>query len=396
LLEFKSFQQETLSLKIAVKSGWVQQDLKNKDGSIDPLEERQNVSDGTNLIGDIPLQYIQGTIESDIDVYLDLTKGDWNFNFVGGLPISSVNSLISFVFKQKGFKYKLTTISKAAIEGTIVELRPKTFRLSSHQTRSGLNIVQIFIATISKQPSSATFLLNEPIPNDFDVSMIISNNIVISKIAKDGFDSSGWKMREITPANDKEFTKLDCVNGTVNVPFNSPNPKVRLVGDVKHVEFDLKGMYVKPADPNLMISLVRIWDQEFEYREEPIHNYFKWRKHSVPITVNVNCSVPVAVDSTDANNLSLKVRALTKGVTVEGTIKSQGICESNDAEIQEVFVKGLKSVFPQQLVQILNTVEWGGISVLTLKSILFPGKYMKLAQANCPGDLLLLGALDTK
>jgi len=300
-------------------------------------------------------------------------------------------------------KYKLTTISTAVVQSAYVELVPKYFRLSSHSTRSNTNIVQIYVSTISKQPDTATFNLNDPIPEGYDVSMYISNGITIKKIAKYGFNnhtgSNSWIMTDTAPPDDKTFWQLKCTSGTITVPFASPDSKVRLKDDVKSVPFSVEGMHVDPANPNLTLTLTKKWDQEFQYYATRSTGgrgggvYHVWENHSVPITVNIASPIPIAVDSSDANNLSLTVNASSNTVSISGDVQSTGACDSNDGRIQQVFVDSLNQVFPPKLCEILNGISWGGISVLALKSILFPGKYMKLESAYCPGDMVLLGQL---
>jgi len=153
--------------------------------------------------------------------------------------------------------------------------------------------------------------------------------------------------------------------------------------------------------PYYQIKYNKTWDQGFQIQVTKTRyighgesrtavDYKSWDDASAPVTVAFQSPIKIDIASGDANNLTVKISSNKEDFTVSGNIKTSGACYKS----MEQEILSLQQSLPSSISTMLNGVSFSGISVLALKSILFPGKYMKLQIGYCPGDMALFGQLD--
>jgi len=400
-LIFRPFAKDTVQLTIPVTSGTIQEDLYDANMNLIYNISQVTITDPVTLSGDVPLQYIQGNLKPDetggYPVYFDVSKGLWTLELSDGN--ASANSAIMSVFQTNGFKYKVTTISAQVYTDSILELRPKQFRMATFDSRTGQQTLSLFIVTVSDQPNAATFNLNDPLPKNYDTVMFISNNITTGKMAKDGFQKSttAWTMTVVPPPNHKTFTGLKCSSGILAMQFVAPDPNlIRISKDSNIVNVDLSTMALESSNPYATLSYAKTWTQKFQYNATHTRKDFSfrsWDDFYASVTVSFKVQIPLNVAQSDGSTLTLQINVDSSSISVTGDVDSSGACTTNQHDVQTAFINGLSKDLPPKLATILNGIKWDGVSVLALKSILFPGKYMKFEKGYTPGDMVLAGSL---
>jgi hypothetical protein len=212
------------------------------------------------------------------------------------------------------------------------------------------------------------------------------------KKIKQGFSLSKWPMELKKSGGTRVFPYLSSLHKTIDVPLTASN--VRKNDSTDYLRIDLSGMTIKSDNPDLKISFSNNWNETLEVKDD---YYQTWTAVTVPLNFNFSTTIPIKVESNPQSTMttridvdSIKVPYITFDV---GTAPGGCSCSVDIKELKERIRTELNKELPIALKAALSKVNFNSISVLAIKSILFPPNYMNLTKACIPGDMVIFGNL---
>ena len=126
----------------------------------------------------VPLTLIQGGVAGNQDVVLDFPSG--SFTSPVFMQAKDPNRLVSELktyFATRGVRYIINEVRNNTPRQS-PQLTPRVFKLNTVTTNSGKNVLQLYVATDSPEPRILTINVNEPVPDGYGFSLMISQRIV--------------------------------------------------------------------------------------------------------------------------------------------------------------------------------------------------------------------------
>ncbi|XHR80567.1 MAG: hypothetical protein ACFKPT_20160 [Gloeotrichia echinulata GP01] len=301
---------------------------------------------------------------------------------------------------------------------TLNDLKPNHFCFKPLKTRSGNEMLQLFIQTDDRKllDYSQTSLNNvtEPIPLGEECSLMVRSGLFFNSVLPQSLDKNNWKMEGINPGNvnkawTAKFTQAN-VSGTVDLrkldkelkrPYGGGTSFIdtftHYIPGGNNVTWSLAGMIMQATNRGVM-TLSGSQKNSMQYIRrictEYSPCYFKCtptcseQTVSTDVSVGVSANLPLGVGGSGREQ-TVEIKTEAKAVTITGEISGGGPCGSDDLQAQ--LNQQIQSQVPEQIKNQLN-VSFKSISVFALKNLLFPSNdYIKFSSAYVPGDLLIVG-----
>lgn len=364
----------------------------------------QPLSKGTHIKGNVKLEKLAGTVDSHCSVAVNLSSGAFDTQ---GLEITVPNPLfdgiVSDYFKGLSTKYVIGTLDLAN-HATLNALTPRSFFFHVLQTNSKLNILQLFIATDKADVNKLTATgidVDEPIPEDYGCSLMISSRILFDQIMQQGFqNSSTFTIQGVQPADAFAAWESKIINGSINGNFVSSNKHIRISENSSQVVLNMEGLSFAPEETTygLVMSYSRTENRVFQFYTRHGHycageawDTYSWDDYSLNVTVSVSGLLSIGVSGTGQEQ-QVQILAPVSSINISGALASGGACSCDDRQLQQEFLEQLQKQLPDQIRAQVD-VPFRSVSLFALKNLLFPGEnIVDLKAAYAPGDLVIFGS----
>jgi hypothetical protein len=366
--------------------------LKNGDKVTQTSFPPPPLPDGSYIRGDVKLSSVQGVVNTQRNVILDLPSGSWE-----GLPdVSTGNPSFNTFLTQQ-----LATVSTAYPLGTLdtqanpqlPALTPISFQFAVATTKAGLNLLQLFIVTDgSAQTQLYLEEVPEPVPSGYDCSLLISSRILFNKILPASFSQAKSLM---TLAGDDPNDPLKtwtatATSGTVSFPITVDDSDYRVDSPANVSLAGLKIAAGAAPDYGLDLSYTSGFPENFTHHE-CTEGHFQGEclgDEWVPYTVNVTTTASATIA------LSVQKQQIQMAVSDDSSVQADGDIDSGPCKggpIQEKILDAYR-VAARPAIKTAITVQLSSISFMALNSLLFPsGNMVNMSAPYSPGDLVILG-----
>ncbi len=359
-----------------------------------------DVESGAHIRGNAALGKLQGAVNTNYMVVVDLSKGAFSTE---NMEITASNPLfdkyVTDYFVSLSTKYKIGILDLAN-HTTLEALTPKQFFFHILKTNAGKNILQLFITTDGTQLVNLGVDVDEPIPDGYECSLMISSRILFDKIMRQGFQSSStFAIEGVNPGNTYDSWSAKITSGSIVGNFKSSNKNVRIDGNTNSVNVDMTGMIFKTDTATHKIGSSHNISkaQGFQYYTRHGHyaageawDTYSWDNYSLNVTVDIKAVLPVGVSGTGQDQ-QVSIQADTSAIQIDGALSPAGACTTNDRQLQQEFLDQLRDQLPEQIRKQVD-VPFKSVSLFALKNLLFPQKnIVDLKEAYTPGDLVIFG-----
>ena len=363
-----------------------------------PIDPKRNPP--PSIKGNVPLAKVQGQVQTQHDVVLDLGAGSFsglNLDVDSGNP--TFNDTISTYVQNTKAVFKIGTLDYKNVT-LLAALTPTQFRLNTTTTNSGLNLLQIFITTNGTPSSSLGININEPVPEGYQCSLLINTQVLFNQIFVQSYQGGAFGMQAINPGGGSASTNpwsAQIASGSITGQVQ-PDGDFRISDSSNAVTIDLTGMkFTVTPTTGLQASFQRQFTQSFQYYYCPppppcgISQCY-WASASLPVTISINFPMPLVVSGAGQNQ-SVQIQTSPASPVIDGTLDSSGPCTCNNRNVQEQFLSQLRQQLPAPLVAGVN-VQFKSVSLFALENLLFPGQsFIQLQAAYAPGDMAVFGSL---
>ncbi len=402
---------------LAVPADWKPDGCRMDDPGIDWWKaETIDVSTKPYLQGTVPLAKVQGRVTKGDEstgqdstkhsVVLDFAQGAFNIrNLKISTDLAALNHQLSDYFATNEITYLVNTVDFSDLT-TIAALQPTRFRINVLTANSNKNILQLFITTNGDQKNDLTINVNEPIPDDYGCSLMISSKIMFRDILVGGFNQggTGFVVQALDPQDDTKSWRAKVISGTVSAPadFGQHADEFRMDSSGNTVTCDVSGLTFQPATSGIDLALKKTIDQPFQHRKKkyvdrgeglPVDYYWgDWESYSVSVEVDITGNYPIGV-SGSGKDQTIQIQNTKPTTSVDNTsLTPDGPCACSDNALKILALSGIKDKLPAALKDKVGGLAFKPISVFALENLLFPaGQLMRFGQAYVPGDLLVLG-----
>lgn len=383
------------------------------------ITEAENYS----IEGIIPLVVVPGATESQKNISLNLSYGRFSAeNFKPSANNPSMDDALNAYFTQglrDGFElYNLATLDTSNI-AQVKSLIPSKVVINVYHSPSNRDILQLFIASTAKLPSSAFLGIREPFPTTFETSLIVSSKTFFDQVIPASSVKTGLIFEGANHPNNQSLDKpwssavttgyIVCDfkeskigtghkplegGGQTNYEFYADMPKEALA-------FSLIGMKIEcgGSDWGARISLA-LKDACFMFKYgvkmqicQPSKPPGAWSKilykdFTLKANFEVTADVGLAVVGRGQNQL-LKISVAPSAT---GTLERPSDAPEDIGQaLQKFFIAALESEMKSSLEFMLNQ-NTSAVTLFALKNILFPCKNMIVfKEAYVPGDLVVFG-----
>lgn len=364
----------------------------------------QSLAKGTHIKGNVKLEKLTGAVDTHCSVVVNLSSGAFDTQ---GLEITVPNPLFDGIvtdyFQTLSTKYIIGTLDLAN-HTTLDALIPKSFFFHVLQTNSKKNILQLFIATDKADVNKLTATgidVDEPIPEDYGCSLIISSRILFDQIMHQGFqNSSTFTIQGVAPADAFVSWESKITNGSITGTFVSSNKHIRISGNSNQVVLKMAGLSFMPEETTygLLMSYAQTENRGFQYYTR--HTYhdgtgyawdtYSWDDYSLSVTVTVSGILSIAVSGTGQDQ-KVQIQAPVSSININGALASGGACSCDDRQLQQEFLGQLQAQLPS-LIRAQVDIPFNSVSLFAVKNLLFPCQnIVDLKAAYAPGDLIIFG-----
>ena len=390
------------------------------DGGKKHQNESKQLGNKETLKAQVPLALVEGHVEpkkqggKTYSVKLDLSEGSFK---PGTLELSDdsqldFNKKVKSYFTNNKIDFIINSLDCSNIS-SLNALTPSNFRFKNLHTKSGKEIVQLYIQTDKRGllPESQCHLNNisEPIPDDYGCSLMISSKIFFQDVIPESLKASNWSAEGVEPKDSKAWSAQmtgGSISGTVDL---SKINQMISHHDTKYVTHS----YYIPGGDNVTWSTNGMnlkCNEEFkltlEYEQknpqplkEQACRYLSSKPEcidhdlSVDVTLNLNASISASVTSISETTKEQLVQLKISPEDMpppSGDISTH--CNYPGLDIKSEFLKDIKEQIPGQITDKINEMKFNSISVFALENLLFPAdKCINLTDAYIPGDFLILG-----
>ena len=411
-----------------IKSGTYEYAIKPKGHrdwiivSKDSVKER----DGAYIQGDVPLSVFQGSVSTQHDVVIKLNGGSFSArNFDAAVNNPNMRDALTdyFTSLKNGYElYRLGTLDLKKVT-VLSELTPTAFKFNVYHTPSDRDLLQLFIATSGQLQSATSLYLQEPIPSQYESSLIISSELFFKAVLPASLGDGGGLGLSLSanePRNnsnkDKAWT-ASATGGSITAPYEpyfvrqySPPPTKGSITTIVYkywvgvpgdkTTLSLNGMKFESGESNEVEMALNIKeDYTFKYgsQSQTCHvtcdswSNISYSNHTLQVTVTTGAQLPITI-SGSGQKQSLLIIPKDSDVDITGNLEPPaGACKCNDRDLQKSFLDQLQKKMKPKLTAMFQ-IKFSPVSIFALKNILFPAKNLiEMKEAALPGDLVVFG-----
>lgn len=402
-------QPQTAALTIPILSGLVHTIASS--GTVKTVVATQWITpaDGYSITGVVPLGSVQGEVETDHDVVLQIENAA---DFVANLGMSdAVGTTLGQYFltfikdNANGYDYKLGTLSTSPNGTDLTPVNPFKIgtQVDSHDP-TDVGRVLFFIPT-KYNPSGGdqpVLTVANVVPAGMDTALFVSSEVVFSQILQPAIQS---QLSAASPSISAQQSQggaysLQITGGGFDIGVvhfvpswstseywsGTESNNIRL--NQESVTVPINGISVTPAVNSIDISGSPSWGQPWVVGQPAPHIGMYYQGGTVSMTANVNSTNVGSVDAQDNVTFSADVGVGVSFAhsTIWQQIFSDG--QASDAvggQVQSAAQSALQSGFGFTLPQ---------IGAFAVSSLAFPDEgVMRFSDVFIPGDLVLFGTI---
>ena len=364
--------------------------------------------------GVVALSQVQGLVNPQVQgsstrsVVLDFARGSFTAH---ALRVSTDNAMLNLQlsnwFITNPVSYLVNTLDCSDIT-KLPAMTPTTFMLNVLTTNSGKNILQQFVTTNGTQRSNLTINVNEPVPDNYDCSLMINTKIMFESIFVQGFNqgSTNVTVETVDPGVDFRAWSARVAQGSMSGTVNFPKGgdyEYRINSAGNRVTYDIIGMRFTRAEGHGGIAFQyetkRTQDFEAKPPDRPLRHR-PWKSHSVDCDIKMSGSYLLRINNSagGTGKQTIQLQSTQPYVDFGGSsIKPNGMCVCDDHDLQIAVLDELNRDVPVALQAQMAGIPFPAISLFALESLLFPGGILiTLEEALVPGDLLIVGTFPVK
>jgi hypothetical protein len=373
-------------------SGQYEYGILEKNGQKIVVDPQTPTPPGSYIQGQVELAQAKGTIDGQHDVVINLPAGSWNAsNLTISVDNPSFNGFLTTQLTTQSTVYRIGTLDTTG-NPQLPALTPKSFQFKTVQTKSGANLLQLYIVTDGSAPDQLALNdVPEPVPAGVDCSLLISSRILFQQILPASF-SQAKSMLGIVGVDpkdpDKAWSSLGN-SGTVQVPVSVDYPN-RVNSPIS---VSMQGMTITAGPPpafNLNLAQNHPFNVPFQayvcseghYRGMCLGG--EWDDYSVGVTSSLTGTLPIAVTGSGEKQ-DIQINEAGVDVQVDGDVSGKG------ADFQSAVLGAFRDASRNTIPPAVS-VQFPAISFFALKNLLFPGDNMvNMSLAYAPGDLVIFG-----
>lgn len=361
---------------------------------------------------------VEGT--NKLAVRLDLRKGTFSTAQIGITGGSvAFNEALKSYFTENDIKLIINELDIGTIP-VLEAMRPNSFEFKFLQTRSGTEILQLFIRTAGRmEPNSTQASLtevDEPLPLDRSASLFVRAGLVFGDVLPKSLTNPGWTLKGVAEVSGNhhkpwkaecetghvlarvDLSSLDRVErGTVSGHQYETDYRYSIEGS-NPMQWSVKGMTIVPqADGRMKVSVDG--KQEMRYLERRTTRYFppvqglpetpRTSTYKSELKVETSSALQASIGGSGQEQ-TVEFSTTSAGVDVSGHLSGGGPCGSDN--LQAELNRKLKEQIPEQIKNGLQ-LNFRAVSVFVLKNLLFNNgnNYIDLKSCYIPGDLVMFG-----
>ena len=381
----------------------------------------------------------QGQSSETHTVVLNFPKGSFSLTQFAVDPptwqpkdYAQISQALANYFHGNKITYQVQTINYTNLNQDAA-LQPSAFVLNTLTTNSGNNILQMLIATSGTLQNAHSISVPEPIAydpaapvsgeSDFNVSLMISSQLMFQHIFVDSFNKGGTNIvvEAVQPPVSFEAwsAKISSGSATGAVTFNNPytvgsginqtQVQYRINASNNNVTWPLAGFtFSRTLSAGLALNYnngdaatgTGGTPVSFQYSEWYNGNEYSpggwgpWTDATATAFITATGSYELAVTGSG----SAQVVGFTSDIPPltfdkSSTLKPDGPCDCNDNDLQIAVLNAMKATVPTTLQKYIQQVTFQPVSVFALENLLFPAdQLITLQKARVPADLLIVGS----
>jgi hypothetical protein len=383
------------SIVLPITGGYFQEIDHYPGGSEKKPKVVFNKKDGDTVTGSVELSSLVGQVDEKMKVVLNISKGKYVTSLSSTLKDAMVKLMIQRYFEGLSDGYEFYILGELSTKNltSLPSLTPTSFHLKIIKpSLSNRSLLQVFIATKGTVPSYNVLSIDEPVPTDYECSLIIKSEIYFKHIleplrtknATENKVTINFDLDTVDPESDTRCWSAVCDKGSLT------STDVYTIGMVCEVP----GVGIMPFTFNITgqevsHSLGKILTLTCKDSKTVIN--FKYDTDKIPwdssgICFQFTIEVDAAIDFNFDSDKMVKIELNATNINVDNSF--YGDCIRRD---HLKFYQTLKSAITPTLTKVFD-INLPSISIFALQNILFPsGSTIDMKEVHTPGDLVIFG-----
>ena len=394
-MDFYGNNSKFASISLPITGGYYQEIDHYPGGSTKQPKVEFQEKDGNTVTGSVELSSLVGNVDKKMKVVLNISKGKYITSLSTTLKDPMVKLMIQDYFNHLSDGYEFYILGELSTENltSLPSLTPTTFHLEIIKpSLSNRSLLQVFIATTGIVPSYNMLSIDEPVPTDYECSLIIKSEIYFkhileplrTKTATENKVTINFDLDTVDPENDTKCWSAICDKGSLT---STDTYTITIMHDVPRVgimpfTFTITGQEVSHSLGKILTLTCK---------DSNTVTSFKYNTEKIPLastgdSVQFTIEVDAAIDFSFDLDKTVKMELNATTINVDNTFFNDCI----DGEDLELF-KTLKSAIGPTLSTIFD-LNLPSISIFALQNILFPnGSTIDMQEVRTPGDLIIFG-----
>ncbi len=419
-----------VALKMEILGGDIRYGIKRKkvlsgetEEWIVEWEEERSKIENAKLSAQVPVSFVKGKTSDDHDslweVKLCFSKGAFSLENMDLDPVEEVDVAkgIKSHFQTHDIEYIINQINLTNY-GVSHALTPSEFLFKMLQPSESKQILQLFIQTNGRKALDASLAylndIPDPIPENKDISLIISNEILYRDLLPEAFNqTTTWNMTGVKPDKEGEQWSAKFQEGKLqvkgldlssmtwsNTPVFGGKRYEHIYTETENgVKIPMKNGKVseskKGDDSDIGKICFSLNVENEEYKVYHIKKRLKReaskKEYSQKFSLHMNALMKFIISGQGREQtIGLGGESFINSTKVDvGATQNPG-CEM--PEFEEKLKNLVKETLPDLIVKKLNAISFTDLSVFALQNFIFPAKrYISFGSISAPRALLLAG-----
>ncbi|UED87051.1 hypothetical protein [Streptomyces profundus] len=404
----------TGSKKVSEEWDWKQDPFNENDVTwskkpkpIDPLKKPR-------IKGTVPFEVLTGKVNTQGGtkaVALVVKKGEFRAENLELDNLEGANLAIKNAYYQNDVEYHINTIDLTKIS-TYDSLKPTAFKVTAKETSEKKDVLFVFIATEGRADLDPTLAITEPLPEGSDAALLINSEILFRDIVGKGFNSPNLWTEPMAPTEGNKAWRTR-IRGTLSGDIEWPRRWMNFNGEVTfHFLFSkenrnaanitLSDFHFQRQEQGNLVARLEMEEYPIEFMYYGCHYEHGcdperlWTKATVKATLTATAVYSITVTDPPDQGIKIGNATVTPSIQIHN-LQSENSCSAGEADVKNHLAGQLRTLLPNKVKDAVENISFNEASVFALQNLLFPaGKNLVLKTAYAPGDLLILGNLDSR
>jgi hypothetical protein len=312
---------------------------------------------------------------------------------------ANLNQALTSFFEHEGVAFQLNAVDFGDYT-EIARLQPKHLRLNTLRTNSMKDVLQLFVATTETPPDSLTINVNEPLPDGFDLSVLVSSQVFFADLFVPSFNKANEKVQATvaTPVQNTQAwgATLTALETQGELDFKDQVKNWRISEKDNQVSLEMKGIALGgSATAGIDVRYDHQMDQPFQHKSLP-DTLGVWKDFSTTVSLSLSGTYPLALETAaDPTAIELKMAngmADTQLSEFDLACNAPKMTTATLAEIKRIVQPQVKELLARPLVEDVADVALNELVTFVVRNLVFPGKaILRISEVFVPGDVVLLG-----